>query len=77
MKHTLFNGNSNNCCGYCQLHHCSITVKQMRVKECLSKQCRHLAKYEEHPYWIQRESMKQKRKDRKRRIDKYVAAVSA
>ena len=77
MKHTLFNGSSNNCCGYCQLHHCAMTVKQMRAKECLSKQCWHLTKYEEHPYWMQRESMKQKRKDRKTRIDKYVAAVSA
>lgn len=77
MKHTLFNGNSDNCCGYCQLHHCAMTVKQMRAKECLQKQCWHLTKYEEHPYWIQRASMKQKRKDRKERMDQYIAVVSA
>ena len=75
MKQTLYNGCSDNCCAYCKLHQCSMTVKQMRLKECLQKQCWHLVKNEEHGYWRMRESMKQKRKIRKERINQYVTAV--
>ena len=75
MKQCLFNAHSNNCCAYCKLHHCSMTVKQMKAKNCLQKQCWHLAKNEEHAYWRQRESTKQKRKNRKYMINEYVASI--
>lgn len=65
MKTCLFNTQSDNCCAYCKLHKCGITVKQMRCKECLQKQCWYLQKNEEHQYWKQREATKQKRKARK------------
>ena len=61
----LFNSNSNNCCAYCKFHHYSMTVKQMKAKNCLQKQCRHLVRNDNHQYWRQRESIKQKRKNRK------------
>ena len=54
-----------------------MTVKQMKQKECLQKQCWHLVKNEEHQYWRQREVMKQKRKARKARINEYLVAVGA
>ena len=76
MKRTLFSGYSDNCCAYCKLHSCSLTVKQLKVKECLKKECWHLLKNEDHAYWRQREIMKQKRKDRKIRLDQYVASFS-
>ena len=75
MKRTLYNGYSENCCAYCNLHHCAMTAKQMKCKECLQKQCWHLVKNEDHPYWKQRALMKQKRKARKDRMDQYVASV--
>lgn len=75
MSYTLFNCVSDNCCAYCKLHHCSMTVKQMKAKECLQKQCWHLQKNEDHQYWRQRESMKQKRKDRKERINHSLATA--
>lgn len=75
MKQTLYNGYSDNCCAYCKLHQCFMTVKQMKAKECLQKQCWHLARNEKHDYWRMRESMKQKRKARKDRIEQYVGAV--
>lgn len=75
MKECLFNTYSNNCCAYCKLHHCSMTVKQMKAKGCLQKQCWHLIKNEEHQYWRQREATKQKRKERKDMINIYVANV--
>ena len=65
MQRTLYSGQSDNCCAYCKLHKCGMTVKQMRRKECLKKQCYHLEKNEEHAIWKQRETMKQKRKQRK------------
>ena len=65
MKQCLFNTCSNNVVGYCKYHHCYMTVKQMRHKECLKKQCFHLQKNDTHQYWHQREVTKQKRKDRK------------
>lgn len=76
MNKTLYNGCSDNCCAYCKLHQCSITVKQMKQKECLQKQCWHLVKNEEHQYWRQREVMKQKRKDRKTRINQQYLAIA-
>ena len=65
MKTCLFNTHSDNVAGYCKLHHCSMTVKQIRCKECLQKQCWHLVKNEEHQWWRQRELTKQKRKAKK------------
>ena len=69
MKECLFHSESNNVAAYCQLHRCGITVKQMRCKNCLQKECRHLVKNEEHQYWRQREVIKQKRKNRKEAIN--------
>ena len=47
MKECLFNTCSNNVVGYCRYHHASMTVKQMKCKNCLQKECRHLVKNEE------------------------------
>ena len=77
MERTLYNGNSSNCCAYCNLHHCGVTAKQMRNKECLKKQCWHLVKNEEHPYWRQREVMKEKRNARKHSVNQYFVALTA
>lgn len=77
MKECLFNTYSDNCCAYCRHHRCSMTVKQMRAKGCLQKQCRYFIKNEEHPYWKQRAKAKQKRKDRKEMINSYLNNVGA
>lgn len=65
MEQCLFNTCSDNVAGYCRLHRCSMTVKQIRCKECLKKQCHYLKKNNEHSWWHQREVMKQKRKAKK------------
>ena len=72
MKACLFNTCSDNVVAYCKYHKCNMTTKQMKCKNCLGKQCWHLVKNEDHQYWRQRESMKQKRKDRKKKINEYV-----
>lgn len=69
----LFNTNSDNIAAYCKHHKCGMTVKQMRCKNCLGKQCHYLIKNEEHCYWRQREITKQRRKNRKQSINEYVA----
>lgn len=73
MKTCLFNTCSDNVAAYCRYHRCGMTVKQMKCKNCLGKNCWYLQKNEEHPYWRQREIMKQKRKDRKKAIEEYIA----
>ncbi len=75
MKECLFNTQSDNVAAYCRHHNAFITVKQMRCKNCLQKECHHLVKNEDHQYWRQREITKQKRKDRKQRFDNYYAAI--
>ena len=50
--------------GYCHRHHCYVTSKQIKQKQCLSKQCNHLEK-QEHEFWKQRELTKLRRKNRK------------
>lgn len=72
MEVCLFNTYSDNIVAYCKHHHCGITVKQMKSKNCLGKQCNYLVKNEAHQYWRQREIMKQKRKDRKKAVNDYV-----
>jgi hypothetical protein len=62
---------AHHACGFCQHHHSYLTVKQMRCKNCLQKECRHLVKNENHQYWRQREFIKQKRKDRKEAMNKF------
>lgn len=76
MKACLFNSYSDNCCAYCKYHHCSMTVKQMRVKGCLKKQCWYLVKNEQHQYWKQRNGVKKKRKERKQMINEYVYTIT-
>ena len=49
---------------YCKRHHCYITSTQVKQKECLNKQCRHLEK-KEHEFWRQRELTRNRRKNRK------------
>jgi len=76
MKECLFGTCSNNVAAYCRYHRCGITVKQMRCKNCLQKECRHLVKNEKHQYWRQRELTKQKRKDRKQMLNDYLSNVT-
>lgn len=64
----LYGTCSENCAGYCKLHGVGLTVKQIRTKECLAKNCWHLNKNENHEWWQQRERMKSKRKNRKERL---------
>ena len=73
MKECLFNTQSDNVAAYCRLHRCSMTVKQIKCKNCLQKQCFHLVKNEEHQYWKQRAMAKQKRKNRKQAIHDFVS----
>ena len=72
----LFNCESNNCCAYCKHHHASMTVRQMKVKECLQKECRHLVKNTEHQYWRQRERAKQNKKLKKKMLNNYIMSLN-
>lgn len=49
-----------NCAGYCGFHHKYLTVKQIKRKGCLGKQCKSLKKLDHH-YWELREIIKQKK----------------
>lgn len=71
----LFNTNSNNVAAYCKYHHCGMTVKQMKCKNCLGKQCHYLVKNETHDYWRQREVQKQRRRERKQAINEYINSL--
>ena len=61
----MYGAESDNVCAYCRRHKKGMTVKQVRKKECLKKNCWYLVKYETHTWWKQRGTMKQKRKARK------------
>ena len=70
----LFNTHSDNIAAYCHNseHPYAMTWGQVKCKNCLGKQCKHFEKEESHQIWHQRELMKQKRKERKNAIKKYV-----
>ena len=71
----LFNSHSSNIVAYCKYHSAGITVKQMKCKNCLGKQCRHLIKNEKHDYWRQREQKKKYRQNRKQAINEYIESL--
>lgn len=68
--------NSSRACAFCTHHSCSMTVKQMRCKNCLGKQCRHFIKNESHPFWRQRELVKQKKKSKKQMFNDYIMSFN-
>ena len=53
------------CVGYCNLHYTFLTITQLKSKQCLRKQCKHLQKIETHQFWIDREAKSRQRKKRK------------
>lgn len=61
----MYGAESDNVCAYCKRHRKWMTVKQVKKKECLKKNCWYLVKYEDHDWWKQRKVMKEKRKARK------------
>ena len=54
----------NNIVGYCRLHRVHLTAAQVRDKDCVSKKCRALKKWD-HPYWDHKQRMKEVRKLKK------------
>lgn len=64
-RRTLYSGTSSNLCGWCHYHNCGLTVRQMKLKKCLGKQCSALQKYPEHPVWKHRENIKDIKRKRK------------
>lgn len=66
MEKVLYGSESNNCAAFCKHHNCYMTVKQIKTKGCLCKQCWYLQKNDEHEYWAQRERLKEKKKMNKK-----------
>lgn len=62
MEKTIYGGKPKNPPAYCCLHCGTLTVKEMKRKNCLGKQCKHLKRYEDHEYWKQR-ALNKDRKD--------------
>lgn len=59
----------NRAVGWCHFHKSALTVKTMKCKECLKKQCDALERYSEHDFWRQHEQKKELRKARKQVIN--------
>jgi hypothetical protein len=76
MEKCLYNSQSSNVAGYCRHHNCAMTVKQIKCKNCLQKQCWHLVKNEDHNWWKQREATKQKRKNRKQAMNEKIGGIA-
>lgn len=66
-------GAPENICGFCMYHKRPMTVRQLRSRNCLGKQCTALSRKEDHPFWKQREASKKKRAARKERIEAELA----
>ncbi len=57
--------------GYCRDHKVALTTRTLKNHKCLSKQCDALKKYEDHPFWIEREQKKKAKKARKQALSGY------
>lgn len=54
-----------NVVAYCVYHKSTLSLRQMKAKKCLAKDCKCLKRTESHPYWAEREAIKLKRKEKK------------
>lgn len=52
-----------NTIGFCTFHHCFLTVRQLKTKGCLGKQCKCLDK-NDHVYWKLREEKRLLKKNK-------------
>lgn len=68
MHKTLYGSYSDNCCAYCKHHNCYLTVKQVKQHDCLKKQCWYFFKNIDHPWWKQRDVIKEKKKRKKQAL---------
>ena len=76
MKHkTLYNTMANSPCGKCKKKNCELTVRQVKAKKCLGKNCWHLVKYPEHEWWHQRELAKERKKEKKKKREEALLKV--
>lgn len=59
---TLFGSQTyfGRCVGFCQMKGKYLTVKQLRIKGCLKKNCKHLYKIQDSVFWQQRDVKKKK-----------------
>lgn len=57
--------NKEHCIGFCHLHKCNLSARQMRNRKCLQKQCARLQRYEDHPYWQKRKEIRELRNERR------------
>ena len=75
MLHGLYGSmiSRNKAVGYCHYHKAALTVKTMKCRECLKKQCNALKKYEEHDFWRQHKQKKELRKAKKHTIDSFAS----
>lgn len=53
--------------GYCKKHKAHLTVATMKNHKCLGKNCHHLKKHNENPYWAERERLKEEKKNNKKK----------
>ena len=63
--HCNLGGSFKNNVGYCKLHRCNVTLKQMKNRKCLQKGCRHFRRHDSHPYWEQRKALAEEKRKRK------------
>ena len=54
--------------GYCRKHKAHLTVATMKQHECLKKDCHHLKKHTDNPYWMEREKLKEEKKFNKKKV---------
>lgn len=50
----------SNCVGYCNNHHCYLTITHLKNMKCLQKQCKYLERIINHKFWINRAKRKEK-----------------
>ena len=55
--------------GWCNhnAHRGKLTAKQMKNHRCREKMCPYFKKNEKHPYWVEKENIKQLKKQRKQK----------
>lgn len=68
MTKTIYGGKPKNPVAYCAFHHGTLTVKEMKKRGCLGKECYHLQRNEQHEYWNQRAIQKARKSGTKSEI---------
>lgn len=63
------------CVGYCKLHKCYLTLKNVMNMNCLDKGCKHFVKFTNHKWWQNEIALAKQKRERKQKRKELIEKI--